>query len=81
MLPNLNLLSSKQRACSPDTPAIPRDEKHHELVHKGGELIIEEDKLIGGQLDGSSGARFRTYERLKRYAEETKARSLSLRNS
>ena len=60
----------KAAACSPDTPAIPRDEKHHELVHKGVELIIEEDKLIGGQLGRPSGARFRTYERLKRYVEE-----------
>lgn len=62
----------KAAACSPDTPAIPRDEKHHELVQKGVELIIEEDKLVGGQLGRPSGARFRTYERLKRYVEEIK---------
>jgi len=36
------------------------------------ELIIEEEKSVGGQLGRPSGARFRTYERLKRYAEEIK---------
>jgi F0F1-type ATP synthase beta subunit len=46
--------------------------KHHELVRKGVELIIEEEKSVGGQLGRPSGARFRTYERLKRYAEEVK---------
>ena len=59
-------------ACDPDTPALPRHEKHHELVRKGVELIIEEEKSVGGQLGRPSGARFRTYERLKRYAEEIK---------
>ena len=58
--------------CQPDTPALPRLEKHHELVQKGVELIVEEEKSIGGQLGRPSGARFRTYERLKRYAEEVK---------
>lgn len=62
----------KAAECAPDTPAVPRDEKHHELVQKGVELIIEEEKSVGGQLGRPSGARFRTYERLKRYAEEIK---------
>ncbi|MCK5505333.1 MAG: SWF/SNF helicase family protein, partial [Thermodesulfovibrionia bacterium] len=62
----------KAAECSPDTPAIPRDERHHELVQKGVELIMEEEKSIGGQLGRPSGARFRTYERLKHYAEEVK---------
>lgn len=62
----------KAAECLPDEPAIPRDEKHHEMVQKGVELIIEEEKSVGGQLGRPSGARFRTYERLKRYAEEVK---------
>jgi superfamily II DNA or RNA helicase len=62
----------KSAECSPDTPAVPRHEKHHELVQKGVELIIAEEKSVGGQLGRPSGARFRTYERLKRYAEEIK---------
>jgi superfamily II DNA helicase RecQ len=58
--------------CPPGTPALPRDENHHQLVQKSVELIVEEEKTIGGQLGRPSGARFRTYERLKRYAEEVK---------
>jgi superfamily II DNA or RNA helicase len=34
--------------CLPDTPALPRHEKHHELVKKGVELILEEEKSVGG---------------------------------
>ncbi|MDD5434336.1 MAG: helicase-related protein, partial [Nitrospira sp.] len=60
----------KAAGCTPDTQAIPRDERHHELVQKGVELNIQEEKSVGGQLGRPSGARFRTYERLKRYAPE-----------
>ena len=56
--------------CRPDTDAIPRHENHHELVTKGVELLIEEERQVGGQLGRPSGARFRTYERLKDYASE-----------
>ncbi|MEH2025641.1 helicase-related protein [Nostoc sp.] len=59
-------------ACEESTPAIPRDEQHHELVKKGAELIAEEEKNAGGQLGRPSGARFRTYERLKGYVEDMK---------
>jgi superfamily II DNA or RNA helicase len=59
-------------ACHPGTPALPHQENHHELVRKGVELIIAEEKSVGGQLGRPSGARFRTYERLKHYAEEVK---------
>ena len=58
--------------CSPNTPALPRHENHHEMVEKGVELIAEEEKSVGGQLGRPSGARFRTYTRLKGYAEEVK---------
>jgi superfamily II DNA or RNA helicase len=62
----------KTAECVPGTPAVPRDDKHHEMVQKGVELIIEEEKSVGGQLGRPSGARFRTYERLKRYVDEVK---------
>ena len=62
----------KAAECKPDTPPLPRQDNHHELVRKGVERIIEEEKTIGGQLGRPSGARFRAYERLKRYAEEVK---------
>jgi superfamily II DNA or RNA helicase len=58
--------------CQPETPALPRIDQHHLLVRKGVEGIVAEEKTVGGQLGRPSGARFRTYERLKRYAEMVK---------
>ena len=62
----------KAAECRPDTPALPRHEQHHEMVAKGVKLIVETEKSVGGQLGRPSGARFRTYERLKAYAEAVK---------
>lgn len=58
--------------CAPETPALPRHEQHHLLVRKGVEHVVAEEKTVGGQLGRPSGARFRTYERLKHHAEEVK---------
>jgi hypothetical protein len=62
----------KAAACDPDTPALPRQEKHHELVRKAVELIANEEKQAGGQLGRPSGARFRVYERMKRFVDGVK---------
>jgi SNF2 family DNA or RNA helicase len=62
----------KAAECAPDTPALPRREDHHALVQKAVELIVTEEKSVGGQLGRPSGARFRTYARLKRYADQLK---------
>lgn len=62
----------KAAQCLPDTPAQPRFQEHHELVKKGVEIILKEEKAVGGQLGRPSGARFRTYDRLKHYAETVK---------
>jgi superfamily II DNA or RNA helicase len=62
----------KAAECTPETPALVRQENHHALVQKAVELIVSEEKSVGGQLGRPSGARFRTYERLKRYAEQVK---------
>lgn len=59
-------------ACEPDALAMSPLENHHDLVRKGTELIITEERSIGGGLGRPSGARFRTYERLTRYAEEVR---------
>ena len=59
-------------ACDPDTSALPPLENHHDLVQKGTDLIITEERSIGGGLGPPSSARRRTYERLKQYAEEVK---------
>ena len=62
----------KAAECAPDTPALPRHDRHHEMVAKGVRLIVETEKSVGGQLGRPSGARFRAYERLKAYADEIK---------
>ncbi len=60
----------KAAECTPDTPALPRQANHHDLVRKAVDFVLSEEKSVGGQLGRPSGARFRTYERLKRYAEQ-----------
>ena len=59
----------KAAECAADTPALERHPDHHEMVRKAVEMIVEEEKSVGGQLGRPSGARFRTYERLKNYIE------------
>ena len=58
--------------CRPDTPAQPHHESHHELVAEGVRHVVREEKRVGGQLGRPSGARFRTYTRLKTYADAIK---------
>lgn len=57
----------KAAACAADTPALPRAENHHELTARGMQHVLDEEKTTGGALGRPSGARFKTYERLKRY--------------
>ena len=59
----------KAAECGPETPALLRAEHHHDLVAAGIRLIVETEKSTGGSLGRPSSARFRTYERLKAYAE------------
>jgi superfamily II DNA or RNA helicase len=60
-------------ACPIDTPAIPLPDDQHELVRRAVEHIVEEEtRSIGGQLGSVSGARYKTYTRLKAYIEKTK---------
>lgn len=56
-------------ACHPDTPALDRHPRHHELVQAGIEHLAREEQSLGGGLGRPSGARFRTYERLKHYLD------------
>ena len=56
--------------CAPNTPARPRHENHHDLVKQGVELVLHEERTVGGALGRPSGARFRAYERLKRFVDE-----------
>ena len=55
--------------CTPDTPAEPRADNHHELVAEGLRLAVAQEKSVGGGLGRPSSPRRRAYERLKAYAE------------
>lgn len=58
-------------ACKPTTSGLERQDDHFDLVRKGVEIISQEEKLVGGQLGRPSGARYRTYQRLKECANES----------
>jgi len=61
--------------CRPDTPTLSRHPQHHDLVRQAVEQMIREEKSTGGQLGKPSGARYKTYTRLKAYHDDLKARS------
>ena len=62
----------KAAECAPDTKGLERQANHHELVEIAVKQIVAEEKAVGGQLGRPSGARFKTYQRLKNYAEAVK---------
>ena len=66
----LEILSAAE--CRSDIPAQPHHESHHQLVVEGVRHVVREEKRVGGQLGRPSGARFRTYTRLKAYADAIK---------
>ena len=45
----------KAADCSPGEPAVPRDDRHHEMVAQGVKLIVETEKSVGGQLGRPRG--------------------------
>jgi hypothetical protein len=53
--------------CSPDEPALERSEFHHDIVRAGVEHLVQEERTTHGALGRPSGARFKTYDRLKRF--------------
>lgn len=58
--------------CDPETNPLNKLQDHHNIVKKGLEYIRVVEKKIGGQLGKKSSARYRVYNRLIRYYEETK---------
>jgi superfamily II DNA or RNA helicase len=42
----------KAAECSPDTPALPRQDNHHNLVRKGVEFLVAEEKSVAGNWGG-----------------------------
>ena len=62
----------KAAECIPTTAAVPKLSNHHELVEAVVKELAAEEKIVGGGLGSTSGARYKTYERLKRYAQDVK---------
>jgi hypothetical protein len=58
--------------CQPATPAVSRLPNHHQLVETTVKELAAEEKIVGGGLGSATGARYRTYERLKRYTQGVK---------
>ena len=61
----------KAAECAPDTPAVMRLDNHHKLVAEAVRDLAAAEAHVGGTLGRPSGARYRTYERLKRHSAET----------
>jgi len=53
--------------CLPNEPPLERNEFHHEIVRAGVEHLMQEERTTLGALGRPSGARFKTYDRLKRF--------------
>ena len=64
--------------CTPGTPAQPHSYDHHALVSEAVKHLVSEERQVGGQLGRPSGARYRTYTRLKDYADAIKGQLFDL---
>jgi superfamily II DNA or RNA helicase len=62
----------KAAECAPGTPALPRIQNHHQLVADAVAILAAEEAHTGGSLGRPSGAKYKTYERLKRHAAAIK---------
>jgi hypothetical protein len=57
----------REAECELDEPALERLNEHHSIVAKAVEHLAEEERATHGALGRPSGARFKTYDRLKNY--------------
>lgn len=66
--------------CAPAEPALPRTTYHHEAVRAAIHSLVEMQRQnpTGGQLGRPNGARFRTYDRLKAFAERQRTTLFAL---
>ena len=62
----------KAAECTPETATVDRHANHHEIVERAVKIIAVEAKSPGGGLGRPTGARYRTYERLRRYIDQVK---------
>lgn len=56
--------------CPPDEPALERLDEHHKIVKAAVVHMAEEERSTHGALGRPSGARFKTYDRLKNYLRD-----------
>lgn len=56
--------------CGPNEPALERLDEHHAIVRQAVEHLAEEERTTHGALGRPSGARFKTYDRLKSYRRD-----------
>ncbi len=56
--------------CPPDEPALERLDEHHAIVKTTVAHMAEEERTTHGALGRPSGARFKTYDRLKNYLRD-----------
>jgi hypothetical protein len=55
--------------CTSDEAALERTERHHAIVESGVEHLLQEERTTQGALGRPSGARFKTYDRLKHWLD------------
>ena len=60
----------KAAECEPEENPLERRDDHYDLEKNGVLHIAKEQHSVGGQLGRPSGARFKSYERLKSYSEQ-----------
>ena len=60
----------KAAQCTPDTPPLPRQARHHERVARGLDFIHREEKNTGGSLGRKSGVKHLVYTRLDRFCKD-----------
>ena len=58
--------------CALDTPAVERAANHHQLTRAAVAHLSAEGRSVGGSLGRPSGARYKVYTRLKKFAAEHK---------
>ena len=57
-------------ACAPDQTPLERADWHHDIVAKGVAHLRQEERSTHGALGRPSGARFKSYDRLKRLLDD-----------
>ena len=56
--------------CAPEEPPLERADWHHDIVAKGVAHLRQEERSTHGALGRPSGARFKSYDRLKRLLDD-----------